>query len=114
MSRSGLALLALFAVLLTACSGDDQERGASTTSTEVPATAPTDRGRSAGPQAASSPELAPTLACGDEPTPPQTEGPFFTPDTPERTSLLEPGIAGTALVVEGYVLTRSCRPVAGG
>lgn len=59
--------------------------------------------------------LAPTPACGDDdddPTPAQTEGPYYTPNTPERTSLLEPGIAGTNMVVTGYVLSTDCRPVA--
>lgn len=45
-------------------------------------------------------------------TPPQTEGPYFTPNTPMRTSLLEPGMPGTRLVVEGSVLTAGCKPVA--
>jgi protocatechuate 3,4-dioxygenase beta subunit len=70
----------------------------------------------AGPGGASAAPLIPTPACGDDddddPTPPQTEGPYFTPNSPKRTSLLEPGIAGTRLVVTGMVLTRSCRPVA--
>ena len=61
--------------------------------------------------------LVPTPACGDddddEPTPRQTEGPYFTPNSPQRRSLLEPGLAGTRLVVTGMVLTRACRPVAG-
>jgi protocatechuate 3,4-dioxygenase beta subunit len=60
--------------------------------------------------------LAPTPACGDdddEPTIAQTEGPFYTPNTPERTSLLEPGITGTPLLVTGYVLTTNCEPVVG-
>jgi len=65
---------------------------------------------------ASAASLIPTPACGDDddddPTPRQTEGPYFTPNSPKRTSLLEPGIAGTRLVVTGMVLTRSCRPVA--
>ncbi len=60
--------------------------------------------------------LTPTPACGDddddEPTPRQTEGPYFTPNSPNRTSLLEPGVTGTRLVVTGIVLTRGCRPVA--
>jgi protocatechuate 3,4-dioxygenase beta subunit len=60
--------------------------------------------------------LTPTPACGDddddEPTPRQTEGPYFTPNSPKRASLLEPGIAGTRLVVTGMVVTRGCRPVA--
>lgn len=59
--------------------------------------------------------MPPTPACGDEDdvTPRQTEGPFYTPDSPERTSLLEPGIEGTRVVVSGRVLTTDCRPVAG-
>jgi protocatechuate 3,4-dioxygenase beta subunit len=60
--------------------------------------------------------LPPTPACGDdddEPTPPQTEGPYFTPNSPERASLVEPGMAGTPLTVAGTVLTTDCRPVAG-
>jgi protocatechuate 3,4-dioxygenase beta subunit len=59
--------------------------------------------------------LAPTPACGDEDdiTPEQTEGPFFTPDSPERRSLREPGIGGEPLTVSGFVLSTACEPVAG-
>ena len=60
--------------------------------------------------------LTPTPQCGDDdddPTPAQTEGPFFTPRSPERRSLLETGLNGTKLTVTGLVVTRSCRPVAG-
>ncbi|MEX0749357.1 MAG: dioxygenase [Dehalococcoidia bacterium] len=46
-------------------------------------------------------------------TPEQTEGPFFTPDSPERASLVEPGMAGAALTVSGFVLSTDCRPIAG-
>jgi protocatechuate 3,4-dioxygenase beta subunit len=57
--------------------------------------------------------LAPTPACddGDDPTLAQTEGPYFTPDSPERASLLEAGMGGTRLVVAGTVVTTDCRPV---
>lgn len=59
--------------------------------------------------------LVPTPACedDDDPTPSQTEGPFFTPRSPSRTSLLESGVTGTRLTVTGLVLTRSCKPVPG-
>jgi protocatechuate 3,4-dioxygenase beta subunit len=59
--------------------------------------------------------LAPTPAChdGDEPTLPQTEGPFFKPRSPQRGDLRQPGIEGQPLDLSGLVLTRSCRPVAG-
>ncbi|HEY7030369.1 MAG TPA: hypothetical protein VH482_03530 [Thermomicrobiales bacterium] len=69
----------------------------------------------ATPPAGATPILAPTPACGDdddlETTLAQTEGPFFTPNSPERSSLLEPGLPGTKLVVTGYVYSVDCRPV---
>ncbi|MBA3468857.1 MAG: hypothetical protein H0T53_04345 [Herpetosiphonaceae bacterium] len=60
--------------------------------------------------------LAPTPECADDDddlTPAQTEGPYFTPNSPERTSLLEAGMPGTRMKVSGAVLTTSCQPVAG-
>ena len=59
--------------------------------------------------------LPPTPACADDdddPTLAQAEGPYYTPNTPERTSLLEAGISGTNLTVRGTVLTTNCQPVA--
>ena len=43
-------------------------------------------------------------------TPRQTEGPFFTPKSPPRTSLLEGG-EKTRLVLVGTVLTPDCKPI---
>jgi protocatechuate 3,4-dioxygenase beta subunit len=67
--------------------------------------------------ATSTPILAPTPACADdddlEATVPQTEGPFYTPETPQRQSLLEPGMPGTKLVVSGYVYDTTCQPIPG-
>ena len=59
-------------------------------------------------------ELAPTPICddGDEPTPRQTEGPYFTPNSPERSILREAGMTGGPITLGGFVLTRSCQPVA--
>jgi protocatechuate 3,4-dioxygenase beta subunit len=75
------------AVILGACSDDDEEEAAET--------------------------LAPTPACddGDGPTPEQTEGPYYTPDTPKRTDLLEDGVAGDRLVLTGTVLGTNCKPI---
>ena len=58
--------------------------------------------------------LAATPACapGGAPTETQTAGPYFKPSSPERASLLEPGLAGERLVLSGRVLTSDCRPVA--
>jgi protocatechuate 3,4-dioxygenase beta subunit len=59
--------------------------------------------------------LPPTPAChdGDEPTLPETEGPFFKPRSPQRSDLREPGLPGQSVELYGRVLTRACRPVAG-
>ncbi len=59
--------------------------------------------------------LAPTPDCGDgdEPTPSETEGPFFKPDSPRRTSLIEPGFEGTRIVLTGRAFSKSCRPISG-
>lgn len=57
-----------------------------------------------------------TPACDDrdqEVTEENTEGPFYSPDTPQRTNLREADAAGTPLVIEGRVLTPACVPVAG-
>jgi len=57
---------------------------------------------------------AATPAChdGDEPTARQTAGPYFKPNSPERTDLIEPGIAGQVMELSGLVLSQLCRPVA--
>jgi protocatechuate 3,4-dioxygenase beta subunit len=64
---------------------------------------------------AQAPALQPTPACADtdDATPRQTEGPYYKRRSPERTSLREPGVTGTNLVLTGYVLSRRCQPVAG-
>ncbi|MBR9822548.1 MAG: intradiol ring-cleavage dioxygenase [Rhodobacteraceae bacterium] len=59
--------------------------------------------------------LEPTPACGSDhaPTPSSNEGPFFSPDSPERADITEGRFAGQDLLVGGYVLDTACRPVAG-
>ncbi len=44
-------------------------------------------------------------------TPSQAQGPFYTPNTPQRNSLLEPGIPGQHMIVIGYVLDSNCKPI---
>jgi protocatechuate 3,4-dioxygenase beta subunit len=57
--------------------------------------------------------LTPTPACddGDAPTLSQTEGPFFSPDTPRRRSLLQDGMRGERLTLTGVVVDTRCRPI---
>ena len=41
--------------------------------------------------------LAATPECGDDPTPRQTAGPFFKPNSPSRGSLIEAGESGDVI-----------------
>ena len=57
--------------------------------------------------------LTPGCEDGDEPTIPETAGPYFKPQSPLRSDLREPGIVGRPVELTGHVLTRACRPLAG-
>ena len=59
--------------------------------------------------------VTPTPECADddEPTPEQTEGPFYRTRSPERTSLLDSGMKGTSIELTGRVHGPGCRPIAG-
>jgi protocatechuate 3,4-dioxygenase beta subunit len=97
--------LAVPAGLLIACSSDEPQAQNTPTPTATTGTTPA---------TAAPATLTPTPACndGDDATPAQTEGPYFTPNSPERTSLITSGITGTKLVLTGAVVNTRCEPVA--
>ncbi|MDP9375971.1 MAG: intradiol ring-cleavage dioxygenase [Actinomycetota bacterium] len=80
--------LAVPAYLLLGCGGDEAGSG--------------DTG--------SSRTAAPTRACGHV-TEPQTEGPFWTPSSPQRQSLVERRMPGIRLILVGMVMDTRCRPI---
>jgi protocatechuate 3,4-dioxygenase beta subunit len=58
-----------------------------------------------------------TLACSTgstsaSVTPALTEGPYYKAGSPEQVDLYQKGMAGTKLVVTGYVYDTNCQPVA--
>lgn len=55
----------------------------------------------------------PEIADADEPTPSTTAGPFFTPNSPRRRSIVPAGASGMRLILSGRVLATSGRPVGG-
>jgi hypothetical protein len=55
----------------------------------------------------------PAPTCNGTLTPAQGEGPYYTPNTPERNSLLEEGMEGEMLILIGYVLDENCQPISG-
>ena len=112
----GAGLAAVASGVLAACT-----RGTTTDTSAAPsATGPAGTGPStAGGGTASSATtgestLAPTPACvdDDDPTPAQTAGPYFTPNSPEKSNLAaDVAGRGTAVVLSGTVVTTDCRPV---
>lgn len=61
----------------------------------------------------SSPEPTPQCEGHKQATVLQTEGPYYTPNTPQRVSIREPDTAGIPLSIEGYVVDTQCQPIAG-
>lgn len=71
--------------------------------------------RATGPVRAQGARLALTPACDDghDPTPAQTEGPYFTPDTPEKRDFFADDPDGTPVTLAGFALDETCRPLPG-
>ncbi|HZI37047.1 MAG TPA: dioxygenase, partial [Acidimicrobiia bacterium] len=57
--------------------------------------------------------LAATPACDDDPTPKQTEGPYWTADSPQRNDFSGDGAPGLPMTLTGTVVDTACRPVPG-
>jgi protocatechuate 3,4-dioxygenase beta subunit len=113
----GSALVPIVFVVGACGSGDDSARPAAAT-----------RGAASGSTASSAPErtsaeaaaeagvLQATPPCDDgddDPTEAQTEGPYYTPNTPRRSNLVIGGVRGIPLLVTGDVVDTQCRPVRG-
>ena len=90
----------LLVVALGGCGGDSEDDGG-----DEGSAVETGTGRVRPPSAGNCRRPA-------EPTPEQTEGPYYRPGPPKRRSLLGPGVTGERLVLTGRVLSTGCRPVA--
>ena len=130
MAKHSAFILILALILAAGCSGRDvapaagvaQEPAIAAPETGETATAPEQEPTKAAAVAADAEEVAPDVAtaepdaaivCDGRPTPSNPEGPFYTPDTPERASLIEQGMAGEPITISGRVLDTDCQPVAG-
>jgi len=60
----------------------------------------------------STPEPTP-IACDGVLTPPQQEGPFFSPGSPERSSLIDEGMPGVPVLIFGRVFDQDCNSISG-
>ncbi len=67
----------------------------------------------AAPARAETGTLAATPACDDDPTPKQTEGPYWTADSPQRNDFTGDGAPGQRMTLTGTVVDTACRPLPG-
>ena len=103
-----LILLALTLLVATQCN-----RRQSTSVSQTPSASPsaTTASPAATSAAAATQQEASTCNPGAEATPATTEGPYFKAGSPEKSSLIEPGMNGTKLTITGVVLNTNCQGI---
>jgi protocatechuate 3,4-dioxygenase beta subunit len=106
--RVWLAVLVMVVLALPACDGGSDDGEEQSTSGAPGGSAGTDRGTATASGFPKPAECRP----GADPTPEQTEGPFYKADPPRRTSLVERGVTGRRLLLRGRVLSTDCRTLA--
>src|SRR5215471_8198094 len=101
--RSFLQILLLLSIvfLMAACAESVNTTGSTGSTAASPSAT----------MGAQAPVLTNTPTCNGVATISQTEGPFYKPNSPQRISLREAGIAGRPLIVTGYVLSTTCKPI---
>ncbi|MEK6207852.1 MAG: dioxygenase [Chloroflexota bacterium] len=104
------AAATIISVLIAGCAGSTAAAPTATpvaSSTVTATSAPTTSATAT--QAASA-----TLACTAPATPlvQLTEGPYYTANPPQNATLRTAGVAGTPLTLTGYVVSKSCQPIA--
>src|SRR5437762_1441717 len=106
-------LLALIVGLLAACgsvTATAQNTATAATATSVPTA-------TSGATATASASTNATVAAASCASPATaltelTEGPYYKANPPQRSTITATGVAGTPFVLTGFVLTKSCAPLA--
>ena len=107
MSRMRIALLAVALTFVSACAG----RTAAPSATPLATSSVAPSGSATSSSAATNAALAcaaPATAIAE-----LTEGPYYKANPPQNANLRSAGVAGTPLTLTGYVVSRSCQPIAG-
>jgi protocatechuate 3,4-dioxygenase beta subunit len=100
-------------IAVGACGADADSSASATTAASGSGGTAT---RESAAAAAEAGRLQATPACDDgddDPTEAQTEGPYYTPNTPRRSNLVTAGVTGVPLLLTGDVVDTRCRPVRG-
>src|SRR6266487_5655984 len=113
-------MIAICVIALSACAtASPTTSNNSSTNTTTPSTSNNNGASTTAPitSGSSNTSATSTLACsaGTQSatlTPEVTEGPYFKSGSPEQANLYQDGMAGTKIVITGYVYTTDCKPIA--
>src|SRR5256712_11743621 len=112
MSSVRIIVLVLSVAVIAACGGGQTLTPPSSASPAPIASAAVSTPVSSAKAAATAASTALACASPAQPIVEFTEGPYYKAGAPQRTTLLATGVSGTALVLTGYVVSRSCQPIA--
>jgi len=112
MSSVRIIVLVLSVAVIAACGGGQTLTPPSSASPAPIASAAVSTPVSSAKAAATAASTALACASPAQPIVELTEGPYYKAGAPQRTTLLATGVSGTALVLTGYVVSRSCQPIA--
>ena len=112
MSSVRIIVLALSVAFIAACGGGQTLTPPSSATSAPIASAAVSTPVSSAQAAATAASTALACASPAQPIVELTEGPYYKAGAPQRTTLLATGVSGTALVLTGYVVSRSCQPIA--
>ena len=112
MSSVRIIVLVLSVAVIAGCGGGQTLTPPSSASPAPIASAAVSTPVSSAKAAATAASTALACASPAQPIVELTEGPYYKAGAPQSAALRTAGVAGTPLVLTGYVVSRSCQPIA--
>ena len=111
MSAMRLMAATVLSLLIGGCAGTTAAAPTATTATQASATSTP----ASSPSSQTTTTLLTALSCTApvQPLVELTEGPYYKANPPQNATLRAAGVAGTPLTLTGYVVSKSCQPIAG-
>ncbi len=112
MSFVRIIVLALATAFLAACGGGGQTLTLASATPTPTTSATSSTAASSAPATATAVRTAIACTAPAQPVVELTEGPYYKANPPQNAALRTAGVAGTPLTLTGYVVSKSCQPIA--
>src|SRR5437899_1308815 len=112
MSSVRIIVFALSVAFIAACGGGQTVTPSSATPPPTASAAASTPVGSAAQAAATAAGIALACTTPAQPVVELTEGPYYKANPPQNAALRTAGVAGTPLTLTGYVVSKSCQPIA--